>query len=141
VAITFGGFVAARFVIFWLRQHFMSAVTVRYSLTSTFTPPGAYWQITQGAISPSGQLILPLDGPVVGNIPLSYVPAACRALANNSDQAAAFSCLHDAGFRNFMTYQPANRYWAFQTIETGIFVCLAAALLAAAFVALRRRDA
>ena len=46
-----------------------------------------------------------------------------------------------AGFRQFITYQPAGRYWAFQAIEAGIFVALAAALIAVAFVVLRRRDA
>ena len=39
------------------------------------------------------------------------------------------------------TYQPASRYWAFQGIETGIFVVLAAALLAVALAVVSRRDA
>ena len=30
------------------------------------------------------------------------------------------------GSRGFSTYQPASRYWAFQGIETGIFVIVAA---------------
>jgi hypothetical protein len=40
-----------------------------------------------------------------------------------------------------VTYQPASRFWAFQGIETGIFVVLAAVLLAVTFWVLRRRDA
>jgi hypothetical protein len=43
------------------------------------------------------------------------------------------------GYRGFVTYQPGSRYWPFQGIETGIFVVLAAALIAlTAFVVLRR---
>jgi hypothetical protein len=41
----------------------------------------------------------------------------------------------------YLTYQPASRFWAFQGIETGIFVVLAAALLAITFWVLKRRDA
>ena len=44
-------------------------------------------------------------------------------------------------FRAFITYQPADRYWTFQGIETGIFLVLAAALIAVTAVALLRRDA
>ena len=46
-----------------------------------------------------------------------------------------------ASFRAFVTYQPADRYWAFQGIETGIFVVLAAILLTVTAVVLLRRDA
>jgi hypothetical protein len=43
--------------------------------------------------------------------------------------------------RSFVTYQPASRFWAFQGIETGGFVILAAILLTVTAVALIRRDA
>jgi hypothetical protein len=49
--------------------------------------------------------------------------------------------MQSAGFRQFVTYQPASRYWAFQGIETGIFVVLAAALIAVTFYVVSRRDA
>ena len=42
------------------------------------------------------------------------------------------ACLGAHGYRASVTYQPASRFWAFQSIETGIFVALAA------FVLLRR---
>jgi hypothetical protein len=49
--------------------------------------------------------------------------------------------MQSAGFRQFVSYQPADRYWIFQGIEAGIFVALAAALLAVTFYVIRRRDA
>lgn len=45
------------------------------------------------------------------------------------------------GSRGFITYQPASRYWAFQGIETGIFVIIAAALIAVTAIVVLRRDA
>jgi hypothetical protein len=55
--------------------------------------------------------------------------------------SAVFSCMASHGWRGFATYQAASRYWPFQGIETGIFVLLAGALVAVAFVIVRRRDA
>jgi hypothetical protein len=39
------------------------------------------------------------------------------------------------------TYQPAGRFWAFQGIEAGIFLVLAAALIAVTFRLVLARDA
>jgi hypothetical protein len=44
------------------------------------------------------------------------------------------------GYRGFITFQPASRYWPFQGIETGIFVLFAAALVAVTAIVLHRRD-
>jgi hypothetical protein len=40
-----------------------------------------------------------------------------------------------------LTYQPANRFWAFQGIETGVFIVLAAGLVALAYRMVLTRDA
>lgn len=45
------------------------------------------------------------------------------------------------GYRGYLTYQPTSRFWAFQGIETGIFVVLAAVLLGVTFWVLKRREA
>jgi hypothetical protein len=50
-------------------------------------------------------------------------------------------CLSRAGFRSFVTYQPGYRFWAFQGIETGVFVVLGVALVAVTYVVASRRDA
>jgi hypothetical protein len=40
-----------------------------------------------------------------------------------------------------LTYQPADRFWAFQGIETGVFIVLAACLAAFAYRMVVTRDA
>ncbi|HEY5351745.1 MAG TPA: hypothetical protein VIK57_04765 [Streptosporangiaceae bacterium] len=69
------------------------------------------------------------------------MPAACQALLRSGNEGAVGSCLQAAGFRQFFIYQPASRYWAFQGIETGIFIVLAAALIAVTVAVVLRRDA
>ena len=56
MAVTLAGFIAVRAVVaLWLRPHYMSAVTVFYKATSSFTPTGSYWQLASGIIGPDGQ--------------------------------------------------------------------------------------
>ena len=84
------------------------------------------------------------DGAVISqNVSVNDVPPTCspgmsQAL-NHSN--AVLSCMQAHGYRQFVTYQPANRYWEFQDIETVIFVAIAAALLALTYVVVTRRDA
>ena len=60
------------------------------------------------------------------NVPNNPTPSCTQALSR---------------FRGFLTYQPADRFWTFQGIETGIFLALAFALVAVTAVTLLRRDA
>ena len=59
----------------------------------------------------------------------------------NLNLQPVLSCMTAHGYRGYVTYQPASRFWAFQCIETGIFVVLAAVLIGITFWVLRRRDA
>ena len=157
VGITLAGFIVVRFVIFsWLRPHLIAAVTSYIRLNSGFTPAGAYWQQAAGYVGADGQPIsIPQStngqvlGAAGGDIPVSSLPAPCQALAGGGNarqlspaaRDAVLSCAQAHHIRAFLTYQPAGRYWAFQGIETGICLALAAALLAMAFAVITRRDA
>jgi hypothetical protein len=146
LAITLGGFVALRLVIgSYLRPHYLRALTLTQSLASSLTPKGAYWQLTTGILTRSGAVVPPsTTGGTLGlgnvSMPMSAVPATCQALLSNGPQRMV-SCLIAHGFRQYLTYQPASHYWPFQFIETGIFLALAAALIAVTFLVVRRRDA
>ena len=156
IAITLAGFIAVRAVIFIvLRRSFMTAVTSYFPIGSGFTHAGSAWQLGAGFVGANGQpLILPLstNGAVIGGVgagvglPVSSLPAQCQAAAGNGPLTpaayhAVVSCAQAHGIRGYVTYQPASRYWAFQGIETGIFLLLAAALIAVAFAVVSRRDA
>jgi hypothetical protein len=142
MAVTLAGFIAVRMVITELvRQHYMNAVTTTHSLAASYTPPGSYWQLAQNIIGPDGQAIsTDGNGPLIGGVPLSALPASRQALIGKGGLRAVKSCVRAGNFRQFITYQPASRYWAFQGIETGISVLLAAALIAVTAIVVLRRD-
>ena len=113
------------------------------NVTGSFTPLGQAWVLAQGAVSKTG-LVVPIGWGDLYNA----LPASCQTLLPGSPTSksgaslnAVFSCMLAHGWRGFATYQPASRYWPFQGIETGIYVLLAAALIAVTFVIVRRRDA
>jgi len=142
MAVTLAGYIGVRAVIaLWLRPHYMSAVTVTRSVLHGYTPAGASWQLAQGVLGPNGHVLPQPNGAEAFGVPSGYLPAACAALTQRGSRITA-SC-HQAldGFRAFVTYQPASRYWTFQGIEAGIFVLLAAVLLTVTAVVLLRREA
>jgi hypothetical protein len=49
-------------------------------------------------------------------------------------------CAKDEGYRgNYLAYQPADRFWPFQWIETGIYLAISALAIAVTAVLVRRR--
>jgi uncharacterized membrane protein (DUF485 family) len=148
LGVTLGVFFAVRLMIMgWVRQHYMTPVTSIYNIAANVLPPkGAAWILGQGIRGPNGPLTLPA-GPIetVGSgagFPVADIPAACHAyFTHGSAGRQLFPCLTSHGYSQYVTYQPAARYWPFQFIEAGIFVVLAAALIAVAFAVINRRDA
>jgi hypothetical protein len=156
IAIVLGGFIGMRV---WISQdvraHFMAPVTTYFSIAGNFSPPpGSLLGLGGGIVGKSGQVVTGSMGNVmIDGVPSTSLPAACRQLIPASASAsgpggpsngtinAVLACLQHQGFRQFVTYQPADRYWAFQGIETGIFVAVAAALIAVTFYVVRHRDA
>jgi hypothetical protein len=148
LGITLGGYFGVRLIIMgWVRQHYMTPVTTTFGINDNFVPTGASWQLAQGYRGPNGPLSLPNSDNVaiVGNgFPVSDVPAACLTHGPSGGLVPAphtVSCLTQHGFAQYLTYQPADRYWPFQFIEAGIFVALAVALIAVTFAVINRRDA
>jgi hypothetical protein len=139
LAVTLAGFVGLRaLTALWLRPHYMTPVTVYYKLTASFVPKGSYLGISQGGIGPAGKPVpTGFYSSAVNGLP---IPAACQQ-PTGFNPARALSCMAAHGYRGYLTYQPASRFWAFQGIETGIFLVIAAILLAVTFWVLKRRDA
>jgi hypothetical protein len=149
IAVVIGGFVGLRLVFTeFIRQHYMAAVTAYYNPLTGFTPSGSSWTLFQGVVNKQGQVFN--GGSIrINGVPLQALPQSCRNLVlqgtgpdlTKTHIRAVMSCMQAQGLRGFTTYQPASRYWAFQGIETGIFVALAAALIAVTFAVITRRDA
>jgi hypothetical protein len=155
-------YIGARFAVTALRPHFISPVTVADKLPHDLNvfqvgldSWPTYWSgnwviasntirltttvppITQGNLvtCPASQYLQPHSHSHPSSVP---PPLAIES-------GAMKSCVEHhtypylAQLREILTYQPGSRYWAFQGIETGIFLALAAALAVACFWWLRRR--
>jgi len=129
MAVTLVIFAAAQLAMpLWVRPHLIppdrTIVTIDSAqldfgnLTATAVPgrPGA-WILSSGAINAAGQTVTAL-------------PDACLGAGSLGPKLGASPgpCLESHGFREAITYEPANRYWPLQWIETGIFLTLALAL-------------
>ena len=144
LAVTLAGFAGLRaLTALWLRPRYMTPVTAYYKLTAPFTPAGSYLPVSQGVVGANGMPPASSPGGNVVGVDGVPVPAACQKFMDetNLNLHAVLSCVSAHGYRGYVTYQPASRFWAFQGIETGIFVIIAAVLLAVTFWVLKRRDA
>ena len=132
MAATLAGFVVVRVAIDILaRPRYLAPETLAFPVQSQLTtnPNAGDWVYAQGVRDAAGKLVLP-------NNYISCPPAG-TTMPNGVD--ALTQCLHESGLApgatNWQQYQPADRFWAFQGIETSIFLALAALLL---YLAIRR---
>lgn len=139
LAVTLVAFGAARILTeYYLRPRYIAPITRTFPLGSPVFPAGSFWSLDQGSITPDGQTHS--GGLLKG--PLSQVPTACQALVGqDAGPRRLVSCLGAHGYKGYITYQPADRYWTFQGIETGIFIALAATLITLTVAAVLHRDA
>jgi hypothetical protein len=153
IAIVIGGFIGMRLWISQdLRMHFMTPVTTYYSVAGNFNPPAGSAILNGGLIDTAGRVVTgSVSNVMIDGVPSTSLPAACQRLIpasasgpngpSNAVLNAVNGCLQRAGYHQFLSYQPISRWWAFQGIETGIYLAVAAGLIALTFYAVRRRDA
>jgi len=157
IAIVIGGFLGMRLWVSQdLRMHFMSPVTTVYSATGAFNPPAGSQVLNAGLVDQAGQVVTGGGNVMtvfIDGTPSTSLPAACQRLLpasvrspagpgpSNAVLNAVSGCLQKAGYRQFISYQPISRWWAFQGIETGIYLTVAAVLIAITFYAVRHKDA
>lgn len=97
------------------------------TMTVGVSVPGAWIRSQTPALNASGQ-------PVDGSLP-QYVK--CGDIAHN--HPAFVACYASLDLHVVATYQPADRYWIFQWLETAIFAALSAALVVVCFRRIRPR--
>jgi hypothetical protein len=131
MAATLCGFAVARLAAeLGLRPNYQSAVMATYpfNFTSDAGPPGGSWVLAENTVTASGFAV---SGDSNG-ISLNYVPMQhiCPYLTPDTapGSAAMQQCLTQNGIHVVATFQPYDRYWLFQGIESALFIVLAIAL-------------
>jgi hypothetical protein len=129
LATTVGVYAAVRLVVsVYVRPHFAGVVTKTYALVANASTPSGSWTTSQSLVDKSGHASS-------GSI---EIPSSCRALV---DRKGPEACLGKLGYRTLVRFHPPSQYWRFQWSETGLYLALAAVLVAFAIVHTLRHDA
>jgi len=163
MATTLVTFVGARLAMtYWIRPHLMTPAHTSATFASvsnlgfevqgasgvTFVagPPNIpnAWVYSSQIVDKAGHVATNLHTfllkacPGIG-APPGTTPAGARV--GPGDPAAFDACVRklSARFHETVTYQPADRYWTFQSYETAIFLLLALILTGVSFYWIRRR--
>ncbi|GAB3957290.1 ABC transporter permease [Micromonospora vulcania] len=127
MGITLVGFIGVRAAVEALvRPHYQPARTKTFPIEAAERPESSQgdWILSQGVRNADGTMMAPntrIQCPPGGKGPNGQVCGAELGL--------------QPGAYNWQQYQPADRFWLFQSIETGLFVALALLLL---YLAVRR---
>jgi hypothetical protein len=139
---TLAGFAVVRILIETLaRPHYLSPLTASALISSgeQLNNASGAWIYSSGIVNAAGRLVVPNsaiscgarggDSTVAGAAPAAFDPCGGDLFAQG---------LGPAPFSNWQRYQPADRFWEFQGIETGIFLALTAILVCLAIRRIRR---
>lgn len=133
MVVTLAGFLAVRVPVeFHFRPYYQPPLSVTFDVASTVSRASAQltradWDINSYFVDHAGHQLTD-----------QQVYSACLT-GFNSTKDVFFQCVHAHGWQLAEIYQPAGRFWTFQTIETALFVALALALLGLAIYWVRSR--
>ena len=147
----------------WVRPHLMAPLTVRtpFSITSprrvqvgAHLPPGS-WIVHESIVDRAGRAVPGLSGSFnlsdvtigphgvtiagVGTCP-GPTPSGAQLVTPHGVNPLVAQCVNRLHLSDVVTYQPASRYWPFQTYETLLFVLLALGVGAFALWRVRHID-
>jgi hypothetical protein len=128
MAITFAVYLPLRLWVQSLRAHFATPLQITYQALGTSPRAGRGDWIIQSRM---------VDG--VGRAVSDQTVFSTCGVGPTIPKGSVFACLASHGYHQVDVYQPASRFWAFQGIESAIFLGLAAALLAVTFYWVTRR--
>ena len=120
MAVTVVGFLVVRFAVaVWLRPHYLAALQRKYPVMSSTEPNRLLGDWLIGGGGPGVGAVYDALGHKLKGGQMMCPPPVAQACIDQVGRGAY----------NFEIYQPAHRFWAFQSIETAIFVALAIVLL------------
>jgi hypothetical protein len=156
MALTLLAYAAARIPIHWIRWRFapLSTHTIQAPLAALLqNPTGSPWDVGTSAV-PNGawlheiSITGPAGQPIATNrgsfdLLRDYCPSLQIDASRNGvlDPDACAAQVRGLSLRATASYQPADHFWLIQTIESAIFLSLAALLVAVAILAVRRHRA
>lgn len=133
LAVALVAFIAVRVTVAgWLRPNYQAPLSLVEEI-----PPGS-GEVKMG----TGNLGDGILGEGVSDGAGNHLSDLAKAILEHKAQDAGVdptTYMHDQGIHRWVSYQPAERFWSFQLIETGIFAALAATLLAVVIWRVRRR--
>jgi hypothetical protein len=133
MVVTVGGFFSIRLLIeSYARPYYLPPNILRWDplLAQPGLPAGA-WVVYDGFVDAHGARVRPAQ---------ALTACATNGAPISSQPGSAFSqCVHAHGWLGYIVYQPADRFWLFQGIESASFVGLTALLLALTIWWVRRR--
>jgi hypothetical protein len=146
--VTLLGYLAVRIPIdTWVRPYYLPSLSLTWDPYSTpapqapfAAPRGTYnnwnWILYNGWITRAGQPVSMDDFSTCGGRPGPFG----HSYSDSGQPGTPYTaCTHAQGWLYMITWQPHDRFWLFQGIESAIFFGLAAALLALAFWWVRTR--
>jgi hypothetical protein len=140
---TLAGFGGLRFSIQqWVRPHYAAALQVATPLFGGRHLPEAVARGETTAVHANDWIVSARAVDSIGRtvaIHRDTLRNLCNLPEGDFSQSALQTCAQRLQLHTVLTVQPANRYWPFQLWESGIFVGLAAALIALTVWWTRRR--
>ena len=116
----------------YLREHYLTPL-VTYKLNV----PGSVWIISQQWLTKGGQSV---SQSVLGRV-LQHAPPPLAGKGGVPHALSVWQYLAHHGYAQRTSYQPASRFWAFQSVEGGWLLLLSVLLIAVTVWLVRRRAA
>jgi ABC-2 family transporter len=139
MVVTLVGFTIARLgIVLFARPNYQAPITQTWdALAQAPHIDRQAWQIDGGWIDTAGNKVAADHGLATCN----PTGGSGATAGSSADQSPFLQCIHAHGWRNFVTYQPADRFWLFQGIEAALFLALAGVCVAFTFWWVRLRAA
>jgi ABC-type transport system involved in multi-copper enzyme maturation permease subunit len=142
MAATLAGFVAVRAVVtLLLRPHYLPSMTISEPILKS---PGLQnitnndWVLHTNTVNGAGHVLIAGSA----QLDFNYLATRCHGFPGPGtlpSPAVLTRCVNQLGIHVVDKIQPGSRFWAFQGIESGIYVGLAVALFLVAAWIVRRR--
>ena len=115
-------FPLVRLFFIWLRQYYLPPLSLswNYAGENPFEQLEKILLVGQNFMDQSGQLV---------STDIVFQHCRSTSLVWFALDPALFSCFREYGFSIVMSYQPVERFWLFQGIESAIFLALALGLV------------